>query len=219
MSYRAIGITAVILFLFAITGTALVAFTYENTRDRIAANEREILLRKLHALIEPGRHDNSLFEDTLRVTNRELFGTADPVAIYRARIGSRPVALVLPAGAPDGYNGTIRLLVGINYDGTLAGVRVIAHHETPGLGDGIEERRSDWINGFDGKSLDNPATGHWQVKKDGGYFDQLTGATITPRAIVKAVRQSLLYYREHRDTLFDTPGTEETGSKPGQTPE
>ena len=209
MNYRTIIITAVILLLFAITGTALVAFTYENTRDRIAANERETLLRKLHVLIEPGRHDNNLFEDTVRVSNQALFGTADPVAIYRARMESRPVALVLPAVAPDGYNGTIKLLVGINYDGTLAGVRVIAHHETPGLGDGIESERSDWIYGFDGRSLDNPVTGRWQVKKDGGHFDQLTGATITPRAIVGAVRKSLLYYREHRDTLFGTPGSQD----------
>ncbi|MDH3900954.1 MAG: electron transport complex subunit RsxG [Gammaproteobacteria bacterium] len=209
MNYRTIIITAVILLLFAITGTALVAFTYEKTRDRIAANERETLLRKLHALIEPGRHDNNLFEDTIRVSDQALFGTADPVAIYRARMGSRAVALVLPTVAPDGYNGTIKLLVGINYDGTLAGVRVIAHHETPGLGDGIESERSDWIYGFDGRSLDNPVTGRWQVKKDGGHFDQLTGATITPRAIVGAVRKSLLYYREHRDTLFGTPGSQD----------
>lgn len=205
MNYRTIIITAVILLLFAITGTALVAFTYENTRDRIAANERETLLRKLHALIEPARHDNNLFEDTISVRNQALFGTADPVAIYRARMGSRPVALVLPTVAPDGYNGKIKLLVGINYEGTLAGVRVIAHKETPGLGDGIEIERSDWIYGFDDKSLDNPATSRWQVKKDGGHFDQLTGATITPRAVVGAVRESLIYYRKHRDSLFGTP--------------
>lgn len=205
MNYRTIIITAVILLLFAITGTALVAFTYENTRDRIAANERETLLRKLHALIEPARHDNNLFEDTISVRNQALFGTADPVAIYRARMGSRPVALVLPTVAPDGYNGKIKLLVGINYEGTLAGVRVIAHKETPGLGDGIEIERSDWIYGFDDKSLDNPATSRWQVKKDGGHFDQLTGATITPRAVVGAVRESLIYYRELRDSLFGTP--------------
>jgi electron transport complex protein RnfG len=209
-------ITAVILFLFAITGTAMVASTYENTRERIAANERETLLRKLHALIEPSRHDNELIEDTVRVSNDALFGTADPVAIYRARMGSRPVALVLPTVAPDGYNGKIKLLVGINYDGTLAGVRVIAHKETPGLGDGIESERSDWIYGFDGKSLDNPVTARWRVRKDGGEFDQLTGATITPRAIVRAVRESLLYYSKNRDSLFGTPENQDKRQKPGQ---
>ncbi|MFV1972738.1 MAG: electron transport complex subunit RsxG [Thiohalobacterales bacterium] len=205
MSLRTIGITGTILFLFAIAGTALVAFTYENTRDRIAANERATLLRKLHALIEPRRHDNDLLEDALLVSNPELFGTSDPVAVYRARLDSRPVALVVQAVAPDGYNGRIRLLVGINYDGKLAGVRVVSHHETPGLGDAIEEERSDWIFGFNGKSLADPASTRWKVKKDGGYFDQLTGATITPRAITRAVRKSLLYYRGHRDMLFATP--------------
>lgn len=211
MNWRTISITGLILFLFAIAGTALVSFTYENTRDRIAANERATLLRKLHLLIEPARYDNNLFEDTVMLRDRELTGTPGPVAVYRARKTSRPVALVLPAVAPGGYNGTIKLLVGINYDGTLTGVRVISHHETPGLGDGIEEERSDWIHGFDGKSLGNPAMNRWQVKKDGGDFDQLTGATITPRAVVKAVKKSLLYYRAHRDTLFSTSGHRDNG--------
>lgn len=219
MTYRAVSITGVILFLFAVTGSTLVAFTYEQTRDRIAANERATLLRKLHVLVEPARHDNNMYADTLTVSNPELFGTNDPVPVYRARMGSHPVALVLPTVAPDGYSGRIKLLVGINYDGSLAGVRVFSHHETPGLGDAIEEERSDWIYGFDGRSLDDPATDRWHVKKDGGYFDQLTGATITPRAIVKAVRKSLLYYRENRDSLFATPVQDEAGNKPEQEPE
>jgi electron transport complex protein RnfG len=205
VNLRTISITGIILFLFAVAGTALVSFTYENTRDRIAANERATLLRKLHALIEPGRHDNDLLEDTLLVSNPELFSTTDPVAVYRARLDSCPVALVVPAVAPDGYSGTIRLLVGINYDGKLAGVRVVTHHETPGLGDAIEEERSDWIYGFDNKSLADPTGTYWKVKKDGGYFDQLTGATVTSRAVTKVVRKSLIYYRDHRDTLFATP--------------
>jgi electron transport complex protein RnfG len=198
------AITAIILFLFGSLGSGLVALTYENTRDRIAANERETLLRKLHVLIPPERHDNDLFEDTLMIRDAALLGTQQPVAVYRARRDDRPVGVILAPVAPDGYSGSIRLLVGINYDATLAGVRVIAHRETPGLGDGIEEDRSDWIYGFDGKSLENPALEFWQVKKDGGHFDQLTGATITSRAVVKAVRKSLLYYRIHRDELFAT---------------
>jgi electron transport complex protein RnfG len=219
LTYRAVSITGVILFLFAVTGSTLVAFTYEHTRDRIAANERATLLRKLHVLVEPARHDNNMYEDTLMVSNPGLFGTNDPVPVYRARMGSQPVALILPTVAPDGYSGRIKLLVGINYDGSLAGVRIFSHHETPGLGDAIEEERSDWIYGFNGKSLGDPATDRWYVKKDGGYFDQLTGATITPRAIVKAVRKSLLYYRENRDSLFATPAQDETVNKPEQAPE
>jgi electron transport complex protein RnfG len=205
MNYRQSLITAAILLLFALIGTAMVAYTYDSTRERIAANERATLLRKLHRLIPPESYDNALLQDTLQVQNETLLGTADPVTVYRARMHGKPVALVIAAVAPDGYSGAIRLLVGINVDGSLSGVRVVAHRETPGLGDGIEEDRSDWILGFTGKSLQNPTLQGWAVKKDGGAFDQLTGATITPRAVVKAVRQALLYYRDHKDALF-APG-------------
>ena len=202
MNYRTSLITAVILCLFAVSGTTMVAFTYDRTRDRIAANEREALLRKLNVLIPKDRYDNRLFEDTLQVHDRMLLDTGDAVTVYRARRHGKPVALVITPVARDGYSGSIRLLVGIAEDGTLTGVRVSAHRETPGLGDAIEEERSDWIFGFDGKSLDNPPPDLWRVKRDGGAFDQLTGATITPRAIVKAVKKTLLYYREHHAELF-----------------
>jgi electron transport complex protein RnfG len=202
VNYRTSVITAVILSMFAIAGTAMVAYTYEQTRDRIAANERETLMRKLNVLIPRGRYDNTLFTDTLEVRDEKLLGTRDAVTVYRARLGGKPVALVIAPVAPDGYGGSIKLLVGIAYDGTLTGVRVTAHHETPGLGDAIEEERSNWIYGFNGKSLGNPPPDRWAVKKDGGAFDQLTGATITPRAIVKAVKKTLIYYRQHRDALF-----------------
>jgi electron transport complex protein RnfG len=123
--------------------------------------------------------------------------------VYRARKYGWPVAVVLAPVAPDGYNGTIRLLVAIKMDGTLAGVRVIQHRETPGLGDAIEAERSDWILGFDGKSLNDPVQEKWKVKRDGGDFDQFTGATITPRAVVKAVNKALLYFRLHGHSLFE----------------
>ena len=112
-------------------------------------------------------------------------------------------AAVLTAVAPEGYGGGIRLLVAINYDGTLAGVRVLSHHETPGLGDKIEAERSDWILQFEGLSLENPAPRNWRVKKDGGRFDQFTGATITPRAVVAAVYDALVYFEAHREALFE----------------
>jgi electron transport complex protein RnfG len=206
VNYRQIVITTIILLLFAVIGTALVAYTFDNTRERIAANERATLLRKLHHLITPEQHDNMLLEDTLMVTNRPLLGTSEPVAVYRARKAGQPVALVIAPIAPDGYNGSIRLLVGINSDGTLSGVRVVGHRETPGLGDAIDESRSGWIHLFDNRSLENPLLERWKVKKDGGDFDQLTGATITPRAVVKAVRQALLYYRDNQEALFAVNG-------------
>ena len=212
MPYRQIIITTIILLMFAIIGTTLVALTYDRTRDQIAANERATLLRKLHRLIAPEQHDNVLLEDTLEVRDPTLLGTDAPVTVYRARKDGRPVSLVIETIAPDGYSGSIRLLVGINTDGTLSGVRVVSHRETPGLGDAIDETRSDWIHVFDGKSLHNPEPAGWAVKKDGGTFDQLTGATITPRAVVKATRNALLYYRQHQETLFEPrPDADTTG--------
>ena len=207
MNFRQIAITAIILLLFALVGTALVVLTFDNTRERIAANERATLLRKLHQLIPPELHDNTLLEDTLTVTDSTLLGTSGPVTVYRARKAAQPVALVITPVAPDGYSGSIKLLVGINVDGTLSGVRVVAHRETPGLGDAIDESRSDWIHLFDNRSLGDPPLERWGVKKDGGNFDQLTGATITPRAVVKAVRQALLYYRDNQEALFASNAT------------
>lgn len=202
-------LTAVLLGLFAVLGTGLVALTFDNTHERIAANERAALLRNLHVLIPPERHDNDLFNDVIEVTAPDLLGSAAPVAVYRARKDGWPVALVIAATAPDGYSGPIRLLVGINADGTLAGVRVVNHRETPGLGDAIEASRSDWILGFDGRSLGDPPEAQWAVRRDGGYFDQFTGATITPRAVVKAVKKALLYFQRHSQRLFAEPGLRE----------
>lgn len=202
MQYRQIVITTIVLLLFAVMGTAMVAYTYDNTRDQIAANERATLLRKLHRLISPEQHDNVLLEDTVSVRDETLLGSDEPVMVYRARKNGEPVALVIAAIAPDGYSGSIKLLVGINVDGSLSGVRVVAHRETPGLGDAIDEARTDWIRIFDGKSLQAPDVSRWAVRKDGGEFDQLTGATITPRAVVKAVRNTLLYYQDNQEALF-----------------
>lgn len=202
MNVRHILITAAILLLFAVLGTGLVAFTYDNTHEIIEANERAALLENLHALVPPERHDNDLVKDTLQVREPIQLGTDEPVTVYRARKAGQPVAAILTPVAPDGYNGDIKLLVAINADGRLAGVRVTAHRETPGLGDGIEASRSDWILKFTGRSLADPDEKRWAVKKDGGAFDQFTGATITPRAVVKAVKKALIYFQQNRQTLF-----------------
>ncbi len=205
MNYRQIVITACVLLLFAALGTAMVAGTWQGTHERITANERATLLDKLSKLVPPDRYDNTLLDDVFEFHADEL--GPDPVRVYRARRAGQPVALVMTVVATEGYSGPIHLLVGIRYDGSLAGVRVVAQHETPGLGDGIEEDRSNWIFQFNGRSLDNPGAKGWAVRKDGGVFDQLTGATISPRAVVKAVHAALLYYRAHREQLFTTPAT------------
>jgi len=202
---RHMVVSAMLLGLFAVIGTALVAVTYDATAERIAANHRARLLRSLHLLITPDQHDNDLFTDVTTVTDRELLGTDEPVKVYRARKNGQPVAAIINSVAPDGYSGRIDLLVAIRYDGTLAGVRVINHKETPGLGDGIEITRSDWIRSFDNRSLHNPDRKGWAVKRDGGIFDQFSGATISPRAVVKAVYRTLLYFDKHRDELFAKP--------------
>jgi electron transport complex protein RnfG len=195
-------IAALLLAGFALIGTALVAMTNWATEDRIAENERTALLHSLHQLIPAEQMDNDLYHDVLMVQDEELLGSAQPVPAYRARKGGEPVAVVLAPVAPDGYGGSIRLLVGIYRNGALAGVRVTSHKETPGLGDAIDAERSDWILGFAGKSLSDPNERGWAVKKDGGVFDQFTGATITPRAVVAAVQRALYFYRERRDSLF-----------------
>jgi electron transport complex protein RnfG len=202
-SYRPVFISASFLLVFAVVGSGLVAFTFDSTEERIAENQRRALLKSLNELVPADRYDNNIFSDILLVHNPELLGTNEPVPVYRARKGGWPVAAVLALVAPDGYNGSIRLLVAVNLDGTLAGVRVVQHRETPGLGDGIEVNRSDWILGFDGKSLSNPGKKGWRVKRDGGRFDQFTGASITPRAVVKAVHKALLYFKQSKQHLFE----------------
>jgi electron transport complex protein RnfG len=199
---RDILISGAFLWLFAVAGTTLVALTEFTTADAIVENERQMLLRNLYALLPADKLDNDIASDTLELPAAPLLGTESSSTAYRARLRGEPVAVIFNSIAPNGYNGKIYLLVGVNIDGRLAGVRVVKHAETPGLGDGIEIRKSPWIRAFDGKSLDNPDADGWRVKRDGGEFDQLTGATITPRAIIAAVRNTLLYYRQNADMIF-----------------
>ena len=195
-------VAAGILAAFAIVGSTLVSFTEVRTRDQIAANERAYLLRSLNDVLPESAYDNEMFTDTIQVTDPELLGSKDPITIYRARMAGQPVAALLTPVAPKGYGGPIRLLVGITADGVIIGVRVVSHRETPGLGDVIEIDRSDWLLGFDGLSMGNPAEKKWAVRRDGGDFDQFTGATITPRAVVHAVRDALIYFSRNSDAIL-----------------
>ena len=200
--FRSMGMAALILAGFSVVGAGLVAVTYTSTKDIIAEAQQAALEASLNQLVPADRYDNRVVEDVIKVVAPEWLGTDQPVTIYRARKNGQPVALFATPYAPDGYSGPIQLLIGVYADGTLAGVRVLAHKETPGLGDGIDEKRSPWILAFAGKSLENPLLERWKVKKDGGAFDQFTGATITPRAIVKATRTFLEYVKTHREALF-----------------
>ena len=192
--------TGAILCLFSLVGALLVGLIYELTFERIIVEERNVLLQTLNSLIAQDRYDNALTEDTLTLQDPLL--SRKPVTLYRARLQQQPVAVVISAIAPDGYNGAIKLLIAINMDERLAGVRVVSHKETPGLGDKIEIQKSAWITQFQGASLSRPASNRWTVKKDGGEFLQLTGATITPRAIIKAVHKALTYFKQHKTDIF-----------------
>lgn len=198
-----VSLAGILLALFATAGTALVAVTNNLTADKIAANEREALLQSLTALVPAETIDNDIVTDTRVVSDKQLLG-GDQTLVYLGRKQGKPVAAVFTSMVPNGYSGPIKLLVAVKVDGTLGGVRVVSHKETPGLGDKVEENRSDWIFSFKGKSLTNPDLSGWKVKKDGGEFDQFTGATITPRAIVNGVKNTLLYYQKQGKTLFQT---------------
>ena len=172
------------------------------TAARIAAQEHAAELAAIASVLPADRYDNDPMSDRITLVDADAFGTNAPVPVLRARLHGAPSALVLEAVAPNGYSGPIRLVIGAQVDGTVLGVRVLEHHETPGLGDAIEAAKSDWITRFTGKSLEHPTPDRWAVKKDGGDFDQLSGATVTPRALIAAVKRVLEYVKLHQDELF-----------------
>ena len=194
--------TAVNLVFFAVLGTAVLASTFFMTHDAIVKSEEGEKLRLITQIAPPALFDNDIIQDTLAIPADPLLGTEDTTIAYRARIKGEPSAVILEAIAPDGYSGKIWLILAVRASGELAGVRVVAHKETPGLGDYIELPKSPWIKGFDGKSREVYKDADWKVKKDGGQFDYMTGATITPRAVVKAVNRALIYFGENHDKLF-----------------
>ena len=193
---------AMVLAAAALAVFGLVAVVHEATRDQIAATERARALARFDQVLAGTPHDNDLLADTVTLRDPELLGAAEAITAYRARLQGEPVAVVLEPVAPDGYSGAIHLLVAVAPDGTVLGVRTMSHHETPGLGDFIETRKAHWIQRFAGKSLRNPAAARWRVRKDGGDFDQYTGATITSRAVVGTVSRTLELFARHRDELL-----------------
>ncbi|TKI05703.1 electron transport complex subunit RsxG [Martelella alba] len=195
------GIT---LALFAAAATGLTAVVHSLTRpviDRQALKQQQQLLDQV---IPPGMHDNNMLNSCFLVSDSAL-GDNDLHRVYLASKGGKTVAAAIESTAPDGYNGAIRLLVGADFAGNVMGVRVTEHHETPGLGDKIDRRVSDWITYFSGKVVHSTEDPFWAVKKDGGGFDQFTGATITPRAVVNAVKRTALYLETLPDKLATLP--------------
>lgn len=191
--------------------TSLVALTWQVTDERIAANEQAWLEQSLQPALSGLFFDSGVTESRLLIpAPNDLPGSGDNV-VYRVYAGEAPVAALFVVSARDGYAGAIRLLVGVDVGGAVTGVHVLGHRETPGLGDRIESSKSNWVRQFDGRSLGDPVATGWKIRRDGGEFDQLTGASVTPRAVVKAIRQTLEYFAANRDAVFaaDTGGQEE----------
>ncbi|MBI2307454.1 MAG: electron transport complex subunit RsxG [Rhodocyclales bacterium] len=199
--------TAVILFVFVIIFTGLLAGAYLWTKPALEASAAEEKMKLIDEVLPRSAYDNELLKDTVMLPASPLLGNDEPTFAYRARKGSQPVALVLEAVAPDGYSGRIRLIVAIAVDGGIAGVRVTQHKETPGLGDYIDPKKDKnkvrpWITQFNGLTYAAVADKEWKVKKDGGRFDFVAGATVTPRAVVKAVRKATKYVAENQNDLY-----------------
>jgi len=215
MLRQAITRNSVLLAIFAICTTLLITGTYLLTKERISVEERKAEEKALLQIVPRERHDNSMLDETIAVgPETEGLGLRRPKRIYIARQADEIIAAIIPTTAPDGYNGDIDLIVGVNIDGTIAGVRALRHKETPGLGDKVDLKKSDWILGFNGRSLNNPTVDNWAVKKDKGVFDQFTGATITPRAVVAATLGALQFAEANRETLFADRTQPPAGGKP-----
>lgn len=196
------------LGLFAVVTVGILAITQQATASRIVAAERAAKTQILTQLLPVGSFDNHLQDSPIQLPADPLLGTRSSSTSYLASLNGQPQAVILQVTAPEGYAGAINLLVAISAQGRLIGVRVLKHKETPGLGDKIELVKSAWIKSFDGKSLNDPDEAGWAVKKDHGQFDQFAGATITPRAVVKAVHHALQYFAAHQRQLLTPSATE-----------
>ncbi|UCV02087.1 electron transport complex subunit RsxG [Dechloromonas denitrificans] len=203
--------TAAILFVFIIVFTGLLSGAYLWTKPSIEASAAEEKMKLVDEVLPRSEYDNALLDDTLTLPATPELGLTDPSTLYRARRGDQPVALVFEAIAPDGYAGKIRLILAIGANGQVAGVRVTQHKETPGLGDYVEVKKDKnkarpWITQFRTMSLAEVAERDWKVKKDGGRIDYYAGATVTPRAVSKAVLKAVKWADANRDALFSTTG-------------
>ncbi|ULF77158.1 electron transport complex subunit RsxG [Vibrio alginolyticus] len=192
------------LAIFACATTGLVALTQYLTKDQIKVQEQKQLLSVLNQVIPENMHDNALAQACTMVTSPDL-GTLRAMPAYLATKNGEPTAIAIESIAPDGYNGEIKVITGIDNQGNILGTRVLNHQETPGLGDKIDLRVTDWILSFTGKQVTENNWNSWKVRKDGGDFDQFTGATITPRAVVKVVRNTVNYVNQSREDIHSQP--------------
>ena len=204
MIVKSMGKNSLLLAVFALLTALILASTDRVTEGPIAEAERIAAQKALLEIVPLERHNNDLLVDTQAIPEKywPLLGLEEGGKIHIARYNNQPVAAIIPSISSEGYSGDIAMIVGINFDGTIAGVRVIEHRETPGLGDKVDLRKSDWILSFNGKSLANPQLDGWNVKKDQGVFDQFTGATITPRAVIHQIARTLQYFSDDNERLL-----------------
>lgn len=180
---------------------AIIALVHQCTTGKIDNTQTQFLNNQIEQLLLPESYDNNPANSVIHLSSPEL-GSNEKLPIYRASLAGNPSGSVITAVAPDGYNGDIHLLIGLSYSGNVIGVRVTKHNETPGLGDDIDIKRSDWISAFDNLQTGQMAMQQWQVKRDGGSFDQFTGATITPRAVVHAVHRVVRWHAQAKEIIY-----------------
>ena len=206
---QAILKSGITLAAIAVICTSLVALTYHLTAEKIAANDKALLEQSLQPALSNLFFDSGVSESKLVVAPPHELPGNDEALIYRIYAKGKPVAALFVVTAKDGFSGPIRILLGVDTQGVVTGIRILKHRETPGLGDKIVVRRSDWVHQFPGRSLGDPDVTDWAIRRDGGKFDQLTGASVTPRAVVKAMRDTLIYFEAHRDEIFAAPVNED----------
>jgi Na+-translocating ferredoxin:NAD+ oxidoreductase subunit G len=192
-----------ILAGFALLASVLLGITNCSTQGTIQQRLDEDLISSLAEVVPAALYDNNLLQDTLTIPSANYnLGTNDTL-VYLAKKSGEVTAVCFKLTAPDGYSGDINMIMGLDRDGNILGVRVLSHKETPGLGDKIEVTKSDWILKFANRSLDNLSRAQWAVKKDGGEFDQFAGATITPRKTVQAIYRGLQLFKAHQAQLIN----------------
>jgi H+/Na+-translocating ferredoxin:NAD+ oxidoreductase subunit G len=196
------ALTVVAIAVVAAAAAYGVTAAYDWSHGRIEANERARIVARLNSVLEPGLRNRDLTTTRIAVTDAELLGSAEPIDVFVLTENGTPMAAVFATVAPHGYNAAIDLLIGVSPAGVVTGVRAVSHRETTGLGDAIDAAKTDWILQFDGKSLAAPAPALWAVEHDEGEFDSITGATVTSRTVVGAVKGTLLYFERHRDALY-----------------
>jgi len=202
------------LSIFAVVTAGAIALTQAATKEQITHNREEAQAKALYEIVPKGSIDNDLLRDSITINDASSIGYDKPIEVYIARQQGEAKTIIMPVIAPDGYSGNIELIVGINADSSVAGLRILAHQETPGLGDKVDLKKSDWVLSFNQQRLNGANDSDWAVKKDGGRFDQFTGATITPRAVTNASKRAILLFRKHQAQLLrtapsDKPATEE----------